>query len=93
MKSKFLNLRVNLKYSICLLAIFLSCLILMQIKNEVDLNENNLLLANESVETKQIEVICEENSSNLGTALIKCSIAFLLGGLISEMKFLKIGII
>ena len=97
--------RRNLKYTIGLVAMFLFVLQVYNIVSEVKLEtvrleeleepkmnkESTTLLSEETPSENQ----CSEGNlkSEIWMGVMKCSLAFLFGGLFSEMRFIKFGII
>lgn len=49
----------------------------------------------QTIENDSVEIICSDSFSytSIFIAIFKCSLAFLAGGLISDFKFIKFGVI
>lgn len=73
------------QYLICFLGLMIFTMQIYYIANEKPLKAENLP-----------EEICADSGMNITDLMItifKCSLAFLFGGMISDMKFVKFGII
>jgi hypothetical protein len=94
MQKTFSYVKECLKYTTILLAVllFIGQIYLGFIKEnqEINIKEKHLL----SPIQNEVNDECQNSLlKNLGNLVFKCSLAFLAGGLISEMKFIKIGIL
>jgi hypothetical protein len=97
--------RRNLKYTIGIVALFLFVLQVYNIVGEAKLESIRLeeletvVVKRENpeiyVEKTQSDIQCAEGQvrTEILMGIFKCSLAFLFGGLLSEMKFIKFGII
>lgn len=97
--------RRNLKYTIGLVALFLFILQVYNIVGEEKLESIKLEEITTTISEKESQHIYAENShtdiqcadgqirKEILMGIFKCSLAFLLGGILSELKFIKFGII
>jgi hypothetical protein len=97
--------RRNLKYTIGLVALFLFVMQVYNIVGEAKLESIKLeemkttIIEKETqhmyVEITQSDIQCADGQFRIEIlmGIFKCSLAFLFGGLLSEMKFIKFGII
>lgn len=77
--------RKNLKYSLCFLTLTILAVQIFHLVNEGEKHHVNTVIEHSETENcpKQIDI---------WMSVFKCSLAFLFGGLLSDMKFLKFGI-
>jgi len=85
----------NMKYVPFLLALIISYLIFSDFSSENSLISNNNIKKQDPINTQEIDIVdCNSNFLiRLTSILLKCSLAFLFGGMISDGRYIYCGAI